>query len=124
MLTGAVQLLQECSQTLPGSRELLLDLICTLAQDEWQSVSSPCLQWLHGRPLDADLVHGAVLTSGTALQLAQRLLGDVSTALHRGEVQGTLHCRRLMTALQVQLPSQPCCQHAMCQPCDGRHSCW
>ena len=38
---GAVELLQACPRTLAPQAELLLELVLTLAQDEWPQVTAP-----------------------------------------------------------------------------------
>lgn len=118
---GVLQLLQECSQTLPEGRELLLEVACTLAQDEWPAVSRPCQRWL-SRRADSSLTHSdaEVLTSDTALKLAQRLMGGLSKALHQGEEVGMLHARRLTTALQV-LAAHAC--RLLLTPAEGADLC-
>lgn len=43
---GVIQLLEQCSLALAGSSQPLLEIILTLAQDEWWQVSQLCTQWL------------------------------------------------------------------------------
>ena len=106
-VAGAVQLLQACSDTLPGSRELLLEIVCTLAQDPWPAVACPCQQWLSQhhqsgvQSVTTPAPGNSVFTSGAALALAERLLGNMRRVLQQGEDLGMLHARRLTTALQV-----------------------
>ena len=48
-------LLEQCAESLACCRPLLLELLCTLAQDAWPAVSRPCQQWL----ADAQTASGA-----------------------------------------------------------------
>ena len=80
-------------------RKLLLQLLCTLAQDDWAAVSQPCQCWLAStRSASSRAGEGlAEAAREMAGETAQSLLG----ACRQGEEAGIVHARRLLTALQV-----------------------
>ena len=43
---GCMQLLESCSPTLPAAAPLLLEVLFTLAQDDWPQVACPVRAWL------------------------------------------------------------------------------
>ena len=46
MSSGCIKLLDSCLPALDHSAGMLLDVLLTLAQDEWGQVSGPCKTWL------------------------------------------------------------------------------
>ena len=87
---------------------MLLKIICVLAQDEWESVYSPCRAWLgkcHLLLADSCVSQQSAsdgdLTGASVLRLALQMLADSHSALQKGEDVGTMHARTLVTLLQV-----------------------
>jgi hypothetical protein len=109
-----MDLLDNCSGTLQNSTENLLEAVFTLAQDEWPQVATPCREWLSKKATLPDQAPGRGplregmpgTPEGTVVGIASRLTASLEEALQRGEREGTLHARRLSTALQVQ---RTCC---------------
>lgn len=118
---GITAVLDECGCTLRALSENLLEAVFTLAQDDWPQVATPCREWLSRRsalpqqasrgslpsasPGSRNSTTGAATASGgsddVVLGIASRLVLGLEAALQRGEHEGTLHARRLCTALQV-----------------------
>ena len=115
MNAGVVRLLQECAVTLAASQTLLLNILFTLAQDNWPEVAQPCMAYLRSSPKastsgSAEAAeqsgphrHPApqVLGSKVVSHLCMELVVGLGPSLQQGEQQGALHARRLTTALQV-----------------------
>ncbi|KAK9808680.1 hypothetical protein WJX72_001826 [[Myrmecia] bisecta] len=89
---GAVELLAQCSLALQQSTELLLEIIFTLAQDEWPQVPEDAVKAVTVR-LIAGLVRAlktgeeaASQAGGSALRgLIDHLLGDLEKTLPKGD---------------------------------------
>ncbi len=103
---GVMELLDKCATSLRACSEQFLEMVFTLAQDAWPQVAGPCREWLGKR---AGLPNGGTesgpgaLPREVVLGIAMRLMGGMVGALEKGEAEGTLHARRLCTALQVPL---------------------
>ena len=72
--TGCIKLLDSCLPALDQSAGMLLDVLLTLAQDEWGQVSGPCQTWLQqqAHPSQAGpqvlfVAEAYLLTTGSAL---------------------------------------------------------
>ncbi|KAL0049229.1 hypothetical protein WJX82_009193 [Trebouxia sp. C0006] len=100
---AVTQLLEHCSTVLQDPNQALYEVLFTLAQDEWPQVSNHCHAWLC-RCLPAQ--HKGAQVEGSVPAIVQRLLGGLLPALQSGEEAGTLHARRLTTALQACSPEQ------------------
>ncbi|KAL0037252.1 hypothetical protein WJX79_008456 [Trebouxia sp. C0005] len=100
---AVTQLLEHCSIVLQDPNQALYEVLFTLAQDEWPQVSNHCHAWLC-RCLPAQ--HKGAPLGGSVPAIVQRQLGGLLPALQSGEEAGTLHARRLTTALQACSPQQ------------------
>jgi hypothetical protein len=60
---GAVELLQACPRTLAPQAELLLELVLTLAQDEWPQASAPHCGPPRKSPRSEAKIHAMMLTA-------------------------------------------------------------
>ncbi|DBA77508.1 hypothetical protein WJX77_009976 [Trebouxia sp. C0004] len=100
---AVTQLLEHCSTVLQDPNQALYEVLFTLAQDEWPQVSNHCHAWLC-RCLPAQ--HQGAPKGGSVPAVVERLLGGLLPALQSGEEAGTLHARRLTTALQACSPQQ------------------
>ena len=113
---GVCDLLQQCENALGDMRKDLIQIIFTLAQDEWTSVSEPCLLYLTDQTKDtvtsdhsASLNRGSVkppsLKGDVVAEIFSSLLDGFEEAMQRGEVQGALHAKKTTTAIQVNQPA-------------------
>jgi hypothetical protein len=83
----------------PRTQEVLLRLLLSAAQDEWQEVAGPARAWLQSQPAAAC---GAAAPTGAACQgLLLQLLEGLPGALHSGDVPGRQHAQQLSSALQA-----------------------
>ena len=101
-----IELLKRCKDTLAASSEMLLEILYTLAQDEWPQVAAPCLTFLSlslastsSRDAQSAAVGG--LSNDAAAAVITRLFKGLLGSLQASEEAGVLHARRLTTALQV-----------------------
>jgi hypothetical protein len=99
---GACELLESCSASLAGSRELLLELVLALASDPWPQVAAPARAWLAAQAAsDQALPPGGKPVADAVLGMVGRLLQGLLPAMQRGEDAGIMHARQLATALQA-----------------------
>lgn len=123
---GVCTLLSSCEEVLRRSQNELLQIIFSLAQDEWPSVSEPCWKFLgeisslpktlpHKRSSDWEATNGhngisekateriSVIDKNVIMEIFTELLDKLEISLEKGEQHGALHAKKLTTALQVKI---------------------
>lgn len=105
-----MSLLESCGPALQRSSQLLLEVIFTLAQDEWRQVALPCQQWLAAnRKVGGPGGGRAPLQGQAVVKVVLDLLEGLPKAVRSGDDAAALHSRRLTTAMQVPKPYREHC---------------
>lgn len=96
----------------PRTQEVLVRLLLSAAQDEWQEVASPARAWLQAQPAARGAeppVQGAAAMDAVRQGLLLQLLEGLPGALRSGDVSGRQHAQQLASALQAsRLQMQAC----------------
>lgn len=122
-------LVQSCIRFLGPMEAELLQILFTLSQEGWQSVSGPCHTFLTSASICTDQQSDAGLGSPPAngklppcesrlshaaiSDVFHRLLKGLPEALAVGSLHGSVHAKKLTTAFQA----RACLIHSL-------HSCW
>lgn len=114
LVAGCCRLLDSCSMALqPRTQEVLLQLLLSAAQDEWQEVATPARAWLKAQAAAASssaaaapqpAAAGGGGSSGFAAaseRLLLQLLEGLPAALRSGDVPGRQHAQQLTSAIQA-----------------------
>ena len=130
---GVIMLVQSCIRFLGPMEAELLQILFTLSQDGWQSVSGPCHTFLTSAAICTDQQSDAGLGSPPAngnlspcesrlshaavSDVLHRLLKGLPEALATGSRHGSVHAKKLTTAFQARahLISPPLVLPRRCQ---------
>ncbi|KAL4440079.1 hypothetical protein ABPG75_003080 [Micractinium tetrahymenae] len=114
LVQACCRLLDSCSMALqPRTQEVLLQLLLSAAQDEWQQVSAPARTWLQRQAEAAAAAPPMAASSATALsafaaaseRLLLQLLDGLPGALRSSDAAGRQHAQQLTSAIQVCPPA-------------------
>jgi hypothetical protein len=121
-LPGCCQLLDRCGLVFqPQTQEMLLQLLLSAAQDDWQEVAASARAWLQRQAAvaassgagAAAAGAGAVASSAfsaTSESLLLHLIEGLPAALRSGDAVGRQHAQKLTSAIQAR-----CCHVSLCR---------
>ena len=106
-----MELLKRCQLALAATAQELLQIVFTLAQDDWAEVAAPSLAYLRssgvastsGRCGGSGKALGGGLPPDAMDKVVHGLMSGLPASLQEGSEAGMLQARRLVTALQVVL---------------------
>ncbi|CAD7698395.1 unnamed protein product [Ostreobium quekettii] len=102
---GAVRLLSDCSMALGPAVEMLLGILLTLAQDDWEKVKAPCHRYLlRIQHQDPSVMDGNKNIIVNLRSIVLRLSAELADCVRSSEAKGAMAGRGLLSAMIVSGP--------------------